>query len=66
MDCLAQQTAPGANSALFAAYLKESRSVRRVMLMVHTALRIGCQDGADAIDERHIDAALTYDERGSR
>jgi len=23
------------------------------MLMVHTALRIGCQDGADAIDERH-------------
>ena len=44
----------------------ESRSVRRVMLMVHTALRIGCQDGADAIDERHIDAALTYDERGSR
>ena len=40
--------------------------MRRAMLMVHTALQITCQDGADVVNDRHIDAALTYDERGSR
>jgi hypothetical protein len=33
--------------------------------MVHTALQITCQDGADVVNDRHVDAALTYDERRS-
>ncbi|HTE72579.1 MAG TPA: hypothetical protein VK640_05180 [Actinomycetes bacterium] len=51
---------PEAIEALFAAYRSEGRSVRRAMLLAHTALQIACQDGADAINDRHIDAALTY------
>jgi hypothetical protein len=54
----------GAVTALFAAYRSEGRSVRRAMLLAHTALQIACQDGADAINERHIDAALARYETG--
>ena len=32
--------------------------MRHAMLLAHTAPQIACQDGADAINDLHIDAAL--------
>ena len=36
------------------------------MLLAHTAPQTACQDGAEAINDHLIDAALTSDDSGAR
>jgi hypothetical protein len=44
-------------SALFRGYLANSGNIRSTLLLAHTALQIACEDGADRINGRHIEAA---------
>ena len=41
-------------------------SVRRAMLLAHTALQTACLDGAEAITDHLIDAAPLSDDVGAR